>query len=556
MPTLIIASRITPLLQLFYVLLVDYLESGKNKPDSDTTLEINALAKDIIPVWEKALPSLREGLMQIQRGRNKEAVYQRLGEEIKALMEGAKNDQEVPFEDLELFKAFGAFFRTQSESAISKLVKFASASESPWVVQRLAPTATDQASTRKQLETLVQGLVGRKDSALTLDEAKQLSETNPEEYKAYLLLRRAFNQSWKDALVSYIRKSGKDKVPYTDALNYLKMNGIDHLMSTGFDGFIDDRSRLYTNKGKMIDGMPNAVTFPTIVMNPTYGKPDGGDWVFRADRKDGGRGPTYYTSDFKKDTAQKKFKKVADLTGKIDGMRKRWFANVRKFEPTSAKDVVSVVLEILYEFSARIGSVGNKAAGQSTYGVATLLVKHAIIDPSGNITLKYKGKDGVATTHKLLKSDNDQRFVIHALDILLTNKEPNERIFTVETAGGKKRPITSTEVNGYFKAVGGGETTVHKLRTVKGTHIFTTLMNDLLNSNKRPKTEKEALAALKKMSEAVGKALNHVRRMAGTTKVTGTTALANYISPEVQIFFFRQLGFRIPKFLEKFDAQG
>jgi hypothetical protein len=81
-------------------------------------------------------------------------------------------------------------------------------------------------------------------------------------------------------------------------------------------------------------------------------------------------------------------------------------------------------------------------------------------------------------------------------------------------------------------------------------------MNDLLNSNKRPKTEKEALAALKKMSEAVGKALNHVRRMAGTTKVTGTTALANYISPEVQIFFFRQLGFRIPKFLEKFDAQG
>jgi hypothetical protein len=60
------------------------------------------------------------------------------------------------------------------------------------------------------------------------------------------------------------------------------------------------------------------------------------------------------------------------------------------------------------------------------------------------------------------------------------------------------------------------------------------------------------MAIYKKMGEAVGKALNHVRRGANGSRVTGVTALANYIDPEVQIAFFTQLGFRPPKSLERY----
>lgn len=547
------ASRITPLLQLFYVLLVDYLENGKNKPDPDTTLEINAMLNEVVPVWHNALPSLQNAVNQLLKGRNKEVAYRTIGAELKNLNEHAKGDTEVPHEDFELFKTFGAFFRTESQIAMNKLVKLASASESPWVVQRLAPIASDQGSTRNQLQTLVNNLVGRKDITLTTQEAQQISELKPVEYKAYLSLRKAFNQAYKDALIAYIRKSGKDKVKYADALNYLKLNGIQHMMSEGFDGFIDDRFRLYTNQGKQIEGMPNAVTFPTIVMNESYGHPGGGDWVFRADRTDGSKGPTYYTTDFKKKAAMQKFKAVADLSHKMPQIRNKWLGLLKRYHKADASSIVACILEMLYEFSARIGSIGNKAGGSSTYGVATLLVKHAVPDASGNITLRYRGKDGVPTTHKLMNNNPVHKLMIHVITDLLQDKEPKDRIFTVGE-GSKRRGISPAEVNRAFKSLGAGDAvTVHKIRTFHGTALFKELMDAVLNG-KRPQNEKAALAMFKKMGEAVGKRLNHVRNSNTGTKVTGTTALNNYIDTSIQIQFFRELGVRIPKFLEKFDG--
>jgi hypothetical protein len=420
----------------------------------------------------------------------------------------------------------------------------------------LAPKVGDQQSTKSSLEALVKALVGRKDTALTIPEANKVKVNDPEKFKAYMALRREFNQAWRDALVSYIRKSGKDKVPYQDALEYLKLNGIDHLMPGGFTGLIDDQSRLYTRGGKMIDGVPNAVTFPSVTMNPNYGKSEGGDWVFMANRVDGKPGPYFYTSDYKKAKSVSKFSKVADLSGKMEAMRKKWFARVKAFDPTKAECVAAVVLEILFEFAARIGSVGNAAGGSSTYGVATLLVKHAIIDPSGNITLRYKGKDGVPTVHKLLKSDPYSKFVILALNQLLANKEPKDRIFTV-TKGNRQLVLGGTQINNYFKSCGAPEgVTVHKIRTYTGTKIFTELMNEQFEKPRQPKTEKEAMVIFKKLAEAVGKKLNHVRRMAnGGMKVTGVTALNAYVAVEAQLLYWHTLGLRVPKYLEKFSAE-
>jgi len=94
--------------------------------------------------------------------------------------------------------------------------------------------------------------------------------------------------------------------------------------------------------------------------------------------------------------------------------------------------------------------------------------------------------------------------------------------------------------------------TVHKIRTFRGTHLFNELMEKTLE--KPPKDERKALEIFMKMGEQVGKLLNHVRTLSsGGTKVTGTTALVNYIDPAAQIHFFRTLGFRIPRFLERYD---
>jgi hypothetical protein len=367
--------------------------------------------------------------------------------------------------------------------------------------------------------------------------------------KKHIQYRKEHNQIWKDALVSYIRNSGHDTVPYEELLAYLHANGIDHMLPLGFTGEIDDLGRMYTNTGKLIDGVPNATTFPSIIMNKLYGKPGGKDFVFQAVRSDGGPGPYFYTLDYKKEAARAKFAKVADLAPKILSMQKKWFLKVKQFKIEDPTSVAATILEILYEFAARVGSPGNP-----TFGVSTILVKHCAVDSgTGNITIRYKGKDSISTVHKLIKADATQKYVIAALMQLLEGKQPKDRVFTVDK-GTRKIPVNANVVNAYFKSLGAPEgITVHKIRTTRGTHLFIELMEKVME--KPPKDERKALEIFTKMGEQVGKLLNHVRTMAsGGTKVTGTTALQNYIDPTVQIQYWRTLGMRIPKFLEKFDT--
>lgn len=545
---LITASQLVSLIEVLYCLVIDYIESGaERRPAKDTEEELQHLSGPAVSQWGAQFPALRDSINAALSGRNKAEQLALLGHEIKEQFPELRRNERFNHEELDVLKALGAYLRTDSEAALVQIKKMASIAANPFISKHLAPEVRSQEDIGNPLRKLVSDLVGRDDTALTIEEAKQAKELHPQAYKQYLDYRREHNQIWKDALVSYIRKSGHTTVPYQEVLEYLKANGIDHLLSEGFTGQIDDRGRLYTAQGDVLDGAPNAVTFPSVTMNPTFGRPGGGDWVMRANRSEGDiPGPYYYTVDFKKAAARDKFHRVAELGTKMESLRKKWFANVRKFDPIDIQHVCSVVLEMLYEFSARIGSVGN-----STFGVCTILVKHVAVDGSGNITIRYKGKDGVATTHKLVKTDAYQKYVIADLQLLIAGKEPKDRVFTMPLANGKQRPVSPAQVNAYFKALGAGDVTVHKIRTYRGTLLFNQLVEQIA---KPPKTEQAATELFMKIAAAVGKQLNHIRTTATGTKVTGLTAINNYIDPAAMISFYRELGYRPPKFLEKFEV--
>lgn len=543
---IIVASQLVSLLEIFYTLIVDYLESGaERRPSKTTEEELRQLAKPAIAQWGKQFPALKDAVNTALTGRNKAEQLALLGAEVKEQFPELRKNERFTAEELEVLNALGAYLRTDSEPALMKIRKMAGIVSNPFISQFFAPKAGNQESSSGNLKQVVKKLVGRDDIALTVDESNQAKELHPDLYKAYLALRREYNQVWKDALVSYVRKSGRPRVPYQELLAHLKANNLEHLLSEGFTGLIDDRGKLYTEDGHPIDGAPNAITFPSVVMNKNYGAAGGDNWVMRAVREDGSPGPHYYTTDFKKAQAREKFAKVADLNTKIESMQRKWFQMVKKFNIKDPKSVGAVILEILYEFSARIGTPGN-----STFGVATLLIKHVSSDAAGNIIIRYKGKDGVPFKHLLMVADPIQKYVVAALHQLMANKGPNDKLFTF-IAGERMRPVTPSMVNAEFKALGADGVTVHKLRTTKGTALFRELME---NIKKRPKDEKAALDLFNKMAEAVGKRLNHVRRTSTGTKVTGMTAINNYIDPLVQIAYFRELGFRPPKFLEKFDT--
>lgn len=551
MQTLLTASRATQFLALMYNCFAEAVENPTGKADEDTTLEISKLAKEVLPTWGRSIPALREILVSILNGKHKAEAFQKLGLILKQIVPEGKGDTEVPAAEIELLHSIGSYFRTGSEGQKAKVIKYAALSKSPYAVQRLTPKVGNQQDTKAQLVKFMQRHLGRKDTAMVPEEAVQMKDTQPEVYKEYLALRREFNQAWKDALAAYVRKSGKHTVPFKELSDYFKLQGIDHMLPVGFTGHVDDMGRFYTNKGEMIAGVPAAVNFPTIRMNPSFGKPDGGDWVFMAVRPDGSAGPYFYTETFKKGQSAAKFEKVAQLSHKIEGMRKKWLARVKTFDIENVQSVASTILEILYEFSARVGSAGNAAGGSSTYGVSTLLVKHATITPDGAITLRYKGKDGVPTTHKITKATPEGKWLIENLNELLEGKGPRDRIFTINKSN-RQLPVTANQVNQMFKAAGAPEgVTVHKLRTIRGTTVFAEAMEAMLEK-KKPKDQRQAQDMFMKLAEQVGKVLNHVRNGAGGSKVTGATALQAYIDPQVQIAYWETVGMRMPKYLEKF----
>jgi Eukaryotic DNA topoisomerase I, catalytic core len=555
-PILITASQLVSLLEALYTLCIDYKDNGADRrPDSETEQELKHLQKPVITQWGKDLPALRDSFNAALSGRGKAEQLALLGEELRQEFQSLRSNERYTARELEVLKALISYLRTDSEVALKKIEKFAGLINNPYISKRMAPKVGTQRKTSESLRQLVYELVGRDDTALTMDEAKQVKDLKPEEYKQYLTYRREHNQIWKDAAVGYVRNSGHSTVPYEELLEFLHANGIDHMLPLGFTGQVDDLLRMYTHDGHLIDGVPSVITYPSVEMNLKYGKPGGADYVFLAIKSDGQGSAPFYTTDYKKARARSKFSKVADLLPKIQSMQKKWFNLVRKFNPQDIRCVAAVELEILYEFSARVGSMGNAAGGQSTYGVSTLLVKHASVDSAGNVVLRYKGKDGVNTVHKILKADPNQRYVAAAIMQMLQGKTAKDPLFTYVKPTGRPIRVTGTQVNALFRSMGAPEgVTVHKLRTARGTHVFQQLMQEVFDK-KPPKDEHSAMDTFRKMAEAVGKILNHVRRGQTGQKVTGTTALNAYIDPSAQLLYWNTLGFRIPAYLEKYSKE-
>lgn len=398
--------------------------------------------------------------------------------------------------------------------------------------------------------TATKDKAGIKSCVISKDDAPAVKERYPEGYKEYLKLRREFNAVWKQELFFYCDDRETDKVPMEEFLEYLKEQKIEHTIPSGFTGIIGVNTKWYTEDGNLIEGVPSAVMFPTVKMNPN--RSEDSPWVFMAVKEDGTGGNYFYTRDFKKASRTKKFEKVGELLHKIDDIRESWMEEILNFEPTNPNSVAAVILELLFQFSARIGSEGNGTKeGVKTYGICTLRKKHCRI-VNGNLILSYLGKDGVKTKHVFKPKDENERWIVKIVECLADGKNPKDYLFTYRTGNEKDKPVRPNVVNKLFKELGSDSCTVHKLRTYQATKLALELIDKLKQYRKHFHSQKDAKDALTKIAEEVGKKLNHVRRTKeGTQTITGTTALTNYIDVAAQVEFYKHYDIPFPKNLEK-----
>ena len=468
----------------------------------------------------------------------------------------ASEVKSVSQDDIKMLRAFSAIFRAANPNALKHIEKFATVYGNGEIISSFVKESSDlpqQSEIESQLSPIVKKLTGKPGVIIPQEDVPSVKEKNPELFKEYMKLRRDFNSVWKAVLANMVRASGKKYLPYAQVVKAIEKQGIHHRLPKGFVGFIDDSNVLYTTAGKLINGFP---TFD-VKMNPKYDPATDDTYVFQMLRPDlnAGVGAYGYTRAYTRAARLKKYSVVQDSLHKIEPARKKWFTAL-KTQPETKMGVMGTVLELLYRFSARIGSVGNQTEGRSTFGMSTILVKHLKFE-AGGVVIRYMGKAAgkggakpIPTIHKLKPISPIEKLLVRNLQEYCKGKEPNDRIFTYEAAGGKIKPVTGMDINIWFKTLmGSSEVHVHMLRHSVANQMFMELTEN--TKFKKGISQSELETQFKKMVTKIGGALGH----RSGTKVTPMTALMSYIDPALSVAFFERMGYRTPKFLQKFTAQ-
>lgn len=534
----------TELIRVLYALLALSL-SDDAIPEADEILTSTSAREA-----KNALPSLKDVMKEYIKGN--EVDLTGIGVDLKDVIKSAMRDPKAKAAWIDILKAFGLWFRVGSERSLQKLSKAGVELHMPWLNRLFAKEVGSQKTVEKSLAKLIKSVTRR--SALTFsdEEALALKAKSPVIYKEYLRLRREYNQVWKDALATFVRRSGKNLVPFTQAMRFLQKKGIEHTLPEGFTGLIDANGVWYTEDGKKINGIPSSRIFPRIRMNPD---PEKDNYVFTAIREDGGR-QHFYTVEFRTGQSARKFKIARTLGKNIDRIRKKWSPLIKNFDESDPRCSASLIMEMLYVYSARIGGKGNKTDGKATYGISTLRVNQCRWLSDGGLKIKYPGKKGVMTEHVLRPTTVPNKIRLKAFEFLLEDKARDDFVFTYRLKNGARKPVGGQFVNQLFKTFGAGEATLHKLRTLIATSMMEEALNELYAKKGSYNDPKRFLADLQKIALKVGKTLNHMRTTKEGTEVTGATAIQSYIDPALIAEAYEHYQIARPNWLERLMAQG
>lgn len=377
-------------------------------------------------------------------------------------------------------------------------------------------------------------------SDISIDQKIRSEFKGTDKLKDYNSLRRELNAVPKNFIMQKVRQSGKPYLPVRQIREELASQGITHhTVPEGFIGFIDDQMKYYTEEGKVLNGTPSG----DVRMNPEYDPVKDNAYVCDAKAPMAKGYQRIYTLDYKANTTQNKFKKVAEFDKVAENVRKKWLREFKANGIKTRNGVLAMLAELVYQTSGRIGSTSGQTDGQRTYGITTLLAGH-YKKKGNNRLLEYPGKKAQQQKHKLLNTNPNQKLLIAALDELATDKARKDALITFRGRG-----ISGNALNKYLASLGLPKgVTVHKFRTLKGTRIAKRILEaSPLLDRKRGLTPTQVSKWLKSALEKVAKELGHF----SNGKLTIATAIANYIDPSVLVDFYEKLGMRMPANIEK-----
>jgi len=210
-----------------------------------------------------------------------------------------------------------------------------------------------------------------------------------------------------------------------------------------------------------------------------------------------GRKQYRYHPSYREARDHSKFSRMLEFSEILPKLRNRVERDLRAEELTR-RQILATVVNLLDRTLMRVGN-DEYARENKSYGLTTLRRKHVKVKGS-LLRFSFRGKSGVE--HSVTLDDPRLARIVQRCQGL-----PGQEIFQYQDAFGKRRPITSDDVNGYLRDVSGRDITAKDFRTWGGTMVAALTLRTMGPATSKREADRNIVRAL----DAVAKRLGNTR---------------------------------------------
>jgi len=207
-----------------------------------------------------------------------------------------------------------------------------------------------------------------------------------------------------------------------------------------------------------------------------------------------GRKQYRYHPSYREARDHSKFSRMLEFSEILPKLRHRVERDLRAEELTR-KQILATVVNLLDRTLMRVGN-DEYARENKSYGLTTLRRKHVKIKGS-LLRFSFRGKSGVE--HSVTLDDPRLAKIVQRCQVL-----PGQEIFQYLDAFGKRRPITSDDVNGYLRDVSGRDITAKDFRTWGGTMVAALALRTMGPATSKREADRNIVRALDVVAGRLG----------------------------------------------------
>ena len=207
-----------------------------------------------------------------------------------------------------------------------------------------------------------------------------------------------------------------------------------------------------------------------------------------------GRKQYRYHPSYRDARDQSKFRRMLEFSEILPVLRQRVERDLRAGELTR-RQLLATVVHLLDKTLIRVGN-DEYARDNHSYGLTTLRRKHVQVN-GALLRFSFRGKSGV--DHSVAVNDPRLARIIQRCHDL-----PGQEIFQYLDAFGKRKPVSSDDVNDYLREVSGRDITAKDFRTWGGTMVAAVALRTMGPATSRREADRNILRALDTVAERLG----------------------------------------------------